>query len=181
VKLRAGGSSGRARGRQRSEVRFEPRPRFQRRSTGPRSSRPEPESGPGATAVRLPHVLGHSRESICRLIARRTLVTFCAFHPAGVPTLQRSAARGRCGANTKTVVRSGRRPRGDDRAAELPPQRSAYHYGFSTRKSYLTGSRCCRTLRQPAGLCEAQAVRTPGDGRERVILRYAPRRGLGRS
>ena len=132
----------------RSEVRFETRPGFQAQVDWSHEQPIRTSSGLELPLYCFHMVLGHSRDSFCRLTGSRDLVTFWACHRAafthfgGVP---RELLYDR----TKTVVRQhvGRDMTIEERIFHPEALASAHHYGFSMR------------------LCQAYRAKTKGQGR----------------
>jgi transposase len=118
----------------RSEVRFETAPGFQAQVDWSHEQPIRTSSGLELPLYCFHMVLGHSRDSFCRLTGSQDLVTFWACHRAafahfgGVP---RELLYDR----TKTVVRQhvGRDVRVGERIFHPEALASAHHYGFSMR------------------------------------------------
>ena len=118
----------------RSEVRFETRPGFQAQVDWSHEQPIRTSSGLELPLYCFHMVLGHSRDSFCRLTGSQDLVTFWACHRAafahfgGVP---HELLYDR----TKTVVRQhvGRDVSIEERIFHPEALASAHHYGFSMR------------------------------------------------
>jgi len=119
---------------QRAEVRFETAPGFQAQVDWSHEQPIRTSSGLELPLYCFHMVLGHSRDSFCRLTGSQDLVTFWACHRAafahfgGVP---RELLYDR----TKTVVRQhvGRDVQIGERVFHPEALASAHHYGFSMR------------------------------------------------